>query len=74
MSAPVKKKRGRPLGSKNKKNQKIASADVAFEAEFGHMSPTVALNEDVAENEVDNFFVDNDSIALYDGHVNGGTL
>ena len=81
-STPVKKKRGRPLRLKNnkkkkkkkKKKQKIASADIAFQVEFGHVSPTVAVNEDVADNEVDSFFVGNDSIALYEGDINDGTL
>ena len=77
MSAPVKKKRGRHRGSKTKetKKQKIATADVAFEAEFGHVSPTVAVNQDVADNEGEDFFVGNNSIALYEGDIiKGSTL
>ena len=71
------KKRGRPLGSKNRAKKKVASvADDAFGEAFGHVEiEPVPVSRDVAADVEDeqNFDV-NDSVALYQGDLNDSTL
>ena len=80
MDLPGKKKRGRPLGSKNKKKETTkkakaklaATADESFEAAFGHVE---TAPQDTLDEAEENFVVGNDSVALYEGDIlQGGTL
>ena len=64
MDLPGKKKRGRPLGSKNKKKETTkkakaklaATADESFEAAFGHVE---TAPQDTLDEAEENFAVGN---------------
>ena len=81
MDLPVKRKRGRPLGPKNKKKtttkkkataKLAATANESFEAAFGHVETAPQYRLEEAE---ENFVGANDSVAFYEGDVlQGGTL
>ena len=68
------KKRGRPKGSKNKPKKKVASdVNNAFGEAFGHVEAEPMLR-DVANDDEEAFFGVNDSLPIYEGDMNSGTL
>jgi len=69
MSSIIKKKRRRPKGSKNRSNKKAATAvNDSFAEAFRDTNPSLPPERN---KEEDDFLINDDGVALYEGDING---